>query len=41
MALPLSRALRAPPPSTQGVAGTIARQKATRNPKPTAAASAP
>jgi hypothetical protein len=29
---PLSRVVRAPLPSPQGIAGTIARQRATRNP---------
>jgi len=39
-ALPLSRVVRAPLCSAQGIAGTIARQRATRNPEHTAAAAA-
>jgi len=35
---PVSRLVRAPLPSTQGITGTIARQRATRNPEHTAAA---
>ncbi len=38
VSLPISRVLGAPLPSLRGVAGTIARQNATRNPKRTAAA---
>ena len=38
VALPISRVLGAPLPSLRGVAGTIARQNAMRNPKRTAAA---
>ena len=38
VSLPISRVLGAPLPALRGVAGTIARQNATRNPKRTAAA---
>ena len=38
VSLPISRVLGAPLPSLRGVAGTVARQNATRNPRRTAAA---